>query len=47
MSDIKGKKIAMGGPGSIDIDYCETFLGAVGLEIDWGYISKHPADAKC
>jgi TRAP transporter TAXI family solute receptor len=35
--DIKGKKIAMGGPGTIDITYCETVLGAIGLERDVDY----------
>lgn len=35
--DIKGKKVAMGGPGTIDINYCETWLSAVGLERDVDY----------
>jgi len=36
-ADIEGKKIAMGGPGTMDVDCCEAALVSMGLERDVDY----------
>ena len=37
LQDLKGKSVAMGGPGSTDADFCEVLLNSVGLVKDVDY----------